>query len=179
MIDFWAMLLFLAVVALAFFLALYNYRQAREIRGLRQLVERAVVLQERVQRENKAREITFNSQEALEWLSRVLVGRPLTEVGEVYPDLRAVEVRGPEGRALVTATPPDVLRRTFRAAKGKGVARRLADFTRNPFLKPFQVHEAGQGEGLEWFDIEASAVGRALGVEWGKPARLWALVSKK
>jgi len=179
MIDFWAMLLFLAVVVLAFLLAVYNYRQAREIRGLRQLVERAVVMQERARREAKAKEIVFDDSEALAWLSRVVVGKPLTEVGEVYPDLRAVEVRGPEGRALVTATPPEVLRRTFRAAKGKGAAKRLAAFARNPFLAPSQVRETGQGEGLEWFDLEAAAVGRALGVDWGEPARLWALLSNK
>ncbi len=178
MIDLWAMLLFLAVVLLTLFLTVYNYRQAREIRGLRQLVERAVVMQERAQREARAREISFDGPAALEWLSRVLVGKPLTEVVEVYPNLRAVEVRGPGGRVLVTATPPKVLRRAFQAAKGKGVAKRLAAFARNPFLNPTQVREAGAGEGLEWFDLEAAAAGRALGVDWGEPARLWALLSK-
>ncbi len=178
MIDLWAALLFLVVVFLAALLAVYNYRQAREIRSLRELVGRAIVMQERVRREARAREIAFDREDALAWLSQTVAGMPLNEVVQVYPDLRAVEVAGPQGRALITATPPEIVRRAFKARKARGAAGRLAAFARSPFLTPGKVQEAGQGEGMEWFDLEAAAVGAALGVAWGEPAKLWALVAK-
>ena len=178
MIDLWAALLFLVVAFLAALLAVYNHRQAREIRSLRELVGRAIVMQERARREAKAKEIAFDREGALAWLSKTVAGMPLTEVAQVYPDLRAVEITGPEGRALITATPPEIVRRAFKAQKAKGTAGRLAAFARSPFLNPGKVQETGQGEGMEWFDLEAAAVGRALGVDWGAPARLWALLAK-
>jgi len=178
MIDFWAALLFLVVAFLAALLAVYNYRQAREIRSLRELVGRAIVMQERARREAKAKEIAFDRDAALAWLSKTVAGMPLTEVTQVYPDLRAVEVTGPDGRALITATPPEIVRRAFKVQKAKGAAGRLATFARSPFLSPGKVQAAGQGEGMEWFDLEAAAVGAALGVEWGEPVKLWALLAK-
>ncbi len=182
MIDFWAILLFVVVVALAAMLTVYSHRQAREIRSLRELVGRAVVMQERARRESKAAEIQFDTPGALAWLGNTLLGEPVLEVRQVYSDLRAVEVSTASGRALVTATPPDVVRRTFKAqekkAKASGKAGRLAEFSRSPYAGRVKVLDAGQGEGLEYFDLEAAAVGRALGVDWGAPSRLWAMVAK-
>ena len=180
MIDLWAGLLFLIVAVLAMVLAVYNRRQAREIRGLRELVARAVIMQERARREAKAAEIQFDTQKALEWLGNVLLGEPVAEVAQINHQLRALEVVTPSGRALVTPTPPEVVKRTFKAQakSARGKAGRLANFARSPFLGRIEVREAMQSEGMEYFDLEAAAVGRALGVDWGEPSRLWAMVAK-
>ena len=70
----------------------------------------------------------------------------------------------------------DTLRVLVRRANGKGAAARLSEFATTPLLgnrwrvwkTPRTMADAG-----EFFDMEAAAVGKALGLDWGAPTRLW------
>lgn len=117
--------------------------------------------------------VKFDRERALRWLTD-LIGAPVDDVIHVYRDFQAVEVLlGGDGQrsALVTALPADDFRRRLKQVKGN---RNRLEAQVVPMLpRRSQVFDRGLGPGWVYFDLEAQAVGEALGVDWGRPDRLW------
>ncbi|MGD0535958.1 MAG: hypothetical protein ABR999_11060 [Methanoregula sp.] len=64
----------------------------------------------------------------------------------------------------------------MRHTNGKGAAARLTEFAATPLLeKRWRVWNAPRtmADAGEFFDMEAEACGRSLGLDWGAPTRLW------
>ena len=145
--------------------------QAQALRALDQAAKDWLAMQVRRER-RQAEGLTFDRENALRWLSD-LIGRQVADVGQVYEDFQAVEVllNGEERRtALVTAFPEDEFRRRVKQARKTG---RLEARVAPVLPRRARVFSRGLAPDWVYFDLEAEAVGRALGVNWGSPGRLW------
>ena len=124
------------------------------------------------QARREAEKVAFDRDKALRWLAD-LIGAPVADVGQVYEDFQAVEVLldGEDKRtALVTALPEDEFRRWVKQAQK---ASRLEAQVAPTLPRRARVFASGLTPDWVYFDLEAEAVGKALGLNWGRPGHLW------
>jgi hypothetical protein len=174
------------VLTLTLVLTIYNRRQARALETMARLEEDRTAREIRDRREKKAQELRIDPPAWLEKQINALVDAPLvlklTEGStRVYADVQAYEMRAEDGRRLVVSTQPlAILRRYDRRshkARGKGAAARLSEFADTHILggklRVWSASRTMADANAETFDIEAEALGKAVGIEWGAPTRLW------
>jgi len=163
-----AWLMLFAVFAMAVMLTVHNFRQARALERMENVLMDWYALQVRRDRKAVAETLSFTPEAAAAWLGKV-VGEEDVAVEQKYDDYRAVEVVK-EGRSwIVTSLPPDQFRRLLKAAKKGG---NKLDVAVAPVAKRL-LFDVGFTPDSEYFDLEAAAAGKALGISWGEPARLW------
>jgi len=167
--DIIVLLLLVVVVIMTIGIYFKTSDQARSLRALDNAAQNWLAMQIRKAREAKSG-VTFDKGDALRWLSAI-VGTDVTDAGQVFPDFRAVEAVTEEGETvLVTAMPEDEFRRRLKQAqKSSRLEARVAPSLPRK-AKPFTV---GLSPHWVYFDLEAAAVGKALGLDWGQPERLW------
>jgi hypothetical protein len=174
---------FVLILCLALILTIYNRRQAHALEYMARLEEDRAAREIRDRRERKAGELHV---EPLRWLEKMvnpLLEAPLSltdTAKRVVPDIGTIELRSSDGRRLLVSTQalPDLRRydRQVRHTNGRGAAARLTEFAATPLLgRSWRVWNASRtmADAGEFFDLEAEAVGRSLGLDWGAPTRLW------
>ncbi len=174
---------FALILCLVLILAFYNRRQAHALEYMARLEEDRTAREMQDRRERRAKDLQI---EPMAWLESMV--NPLLEIpiklggvaARTFPEVQAVELSAVDGRKLVISTQPiSALRRydrRTRRSKGKGAAARLTDFASAAILgNRWRVWNAPRtmADASEFFDIEAQACGKALGLDWGAPTRLW------
>ncbi len=176
-----------AVFALVLFLVLiltfYNRRQARALEYMARLEEDRTAREMQTRRERKAKELDIRPLEWLEGMVNSELEQPIklnSTTPKIHLGVEAMELVAEDGRKLVVSTlPPASIRhydRLQRRLKGKGAAARLTGYANVAIfgnrLRVWKTIRTMADMG-EFFDIEASEVGRSLGLPWGAPTRLW------
>lgn len=172
---------FVLVLCLAAVLTVYNRRQAQALEYMARLEEDRTAREIRERREKARQALQIQPLRWLEGMIEPLLTQPLslTSLKRCVPEVGAAEIEASDGRRLVVSTQPlTVLRRYDRRvqrSRGKGVSARLADFASQPLLKGRRVWSVSRSmaEAGEFFDLEAEACGKALGLDWGAPTRLY------
>ena len=174
---------FVLILCLVLILTIYNRRQAHALEYMARLEEDRAAREIRDRREHKASQMQIEPLHWLEGLVNPLLDRPLslTDTGKrVVPEAGAVELRAEGGRRLLVSTRTiPALRRYDRQARhsnGKGAAARLSEFAATPLLgRSWRIWNAPRtmADAGEFFDLEAEVCGKALGLDWGAPTRLW------
>ena len=174
---------FILVLCLSLILTVYNRRQARALESMARLEEDRAAREIKDRRERKAGELQVEPLRWLEGLVNPLLDSPLTltePAKRVVAEVGTVELGASDGRRLLVSTQalPDLRRydRQTRRTSGKGAEGRLTRFVATSLLgnrwKVWNVPRAMADAG-EFFDLEAQACGKALGLDWGAPTRLW------
>ena len=177
----------LMIFLLAVILTVYNHRQASALRGVERLVEDFVAMQIRDRRQKRMEELS--AIDPFEWLSvQASAGSDIpirvSEVLRVVPEVRAAEVRLKSGASMVISTlsKSEILRfdqRLRSNKKGKSAKDRVTTFAAHPLLGRSRwgwgvtTIERVMSQTNEFFDLEADAIAKRLGVEWKSPSRLW------
>ena len=112
-----------------------------------------------------------------------LLDSPLTltePAKRVIAKVGTVELGASDGRRLLVSTQalPELRRydRRVRKTSGKGAESRLTRFAATSLLgNRWRVWNASRtmADTGEFFDLEAQACGKSLGLDWGAPPRLW------
>jgi hypothetical protein len=174
---------FILILCLVLILTVYNRRQAHALEYMARLEEDRAAREIQDRRERKAGELHV---EPLRWLEKMvnpLLDAPLalTDTAKrIVPDVGVAELRSSDGRRLLvsTQTLPDLRRydrRTHRT-NNRGAASRLTQFAATSLLgNRWRVWNASRtmADTGEFFDMEAEACGKTLGLDWGAPTRLW------
>ena len=156
-----------AVLAMSVMLTLHNYRQARALSRMETVLMDWYALQVRRDRKEVAQTLSYSPKDATRWLGQV-IGQEDVEVRQTYSDYHAVEVIRDGTAWVVTALPPDAFKRRLKtASKGNRL-----DVSVAPAVKKL-LFDVGFSPDSQYFDLEAAAGGKALGLEWGEPVRLW------
>jgi len=174
---------FILILCLALILTIYNRRQARALEYVARLEEDRAAREIRDRRGRRASELRVDPLRWMEQMVNPLLDTPLSLVDaprRVIAEVEAVELRASDGRRLVISTqPPSALRRydrRSRRASGRGARSRLTHYATVTLLGGhWRIWNASRtmAEAGEFFDLEASACGKNLGLNWGTPARLW------
>ncbi len=167
-----ALILLLVVVALMTAgIYLKTREQALALKMLDEVANDWLAMEVR-QARREAEKMEFDKEKALHWLAD-LIGLPVADVGQVYEDFQAVEVlldSKDRHTAMVTALPEDEFRRRVKQAQK---ASRLEARVAPALPRRARVFASGLTPDWVYFDLEAEAVGKALGLNWGRPGRLW------
>ncbi len=170
--DLWAVATLAAVLMLGAILTLYNSRQASALREMEQVLSDWYLMQVAEKREKQRQAVRVEN--PLVWLGQHL-DLNLTGVERVQEQALAVSFLTDNAtRLVVSPFSPDRLKRILKPLEARnGKVANLVDplLGRNP--GKVQVEERSILNAGEWFDIEAGQVGKALGVNWGEPKRLY------
>ncbi len=170
----------LAVILLALILAFYNRRQADALRGVERMVKDFLAIQIRDRRDKHLEKLV--DLDTTVWLEKLINARvssavKLQDILRTIPEVFAAEIQTEDGRKVVVSTKEkSILKRYDKISRSRGnsAASRIAEVAAKPILKKkFEVFEINMVEETEYFDIEAKTVGKALGVGWKNPTRLW------
>ena len=174
---------FVLVLCLALILTVYNRRQAHALESMARLEEDRAAREIKDRRERRAGELQV---EPLRWLEKMvnpMLDSPLTLVEpakRVIAEIGTVELGASDGRRLLVSTRElsDLRRydRRSRRTSGKGAENRLTRFAATSLLgNRWRIWNASRtmADAREFFDLEAQACGKALGLDWGAPTRLW------
>jgi len=174
---------FVLVLCLALILTVYNRRQAHALESMARLEEDRAAREIKDRRERRAGELQV---EPLRWLEKMvnpMLDSPLTLVEpakRVIAEIGTVELGASDGRRLLVSTRElsDLRRydRRSRRTSGKGAENRLTRFAATSLLgNRWRIWNASRtmADAGEFFDLEAQACGKALGLDWGAPTRLW------
>jgi hypothetical protein len=174
---------FILILCLALILTVYNRRQACALEYMALLEEDRAAREIKDRRERKAGELHVEPLRWLESMVNSLLDSPLalTETAKrIVPDVGAAELRASDGRRLLISTQAlPALRRydwRTRQTSGKSAAGRLTQFAATSLLgNRWRVWNAPRtmADTGEFFDMEAEACGKGLGLDWGAPTRLW------
>jgi hypothetical protein len=174
---------FILIFCLALILTVYNRRQARALEYMALLEEDRAAREIKDRRERKAGDLHIEPLHWLESMINPLLDSPLTlteTAKRVIADMGTAELRTSDGRRLLvsTHTLPDMRRydRRTRRTNGRGATGRLTQFAATPLLgNRWRVWNASRtmADTGEFFDMEAEACGKSLGLDWGAPTRLW------
>ena len=174
---------FVLVLCLSLILTVYNRRQAHALESMAHLEEDRAAREIKDRRERKAGELQVEPLRWLEGLVNPLLDSPLslTEPAKrVVAEVGTVELGASDGRRLLvsTQTLPDLRRydRQTRQTSSKGAENRLTRFAASSLLgNRWRVWNASRtmANAGEFFDLEAQACGKVLGLDWGMPTRLW------
>jgi len=174
---------FVLVLCLSLILTMYNRRQARALESMARLEEDRASREIKDRRERRAGELQVEPMRWLEKLVNPLLDSPLTltePAKRVVAEVGTVELGTSDSRRLLVSTQalPELRRYDRRARKtpGKGAEGRLTRFAATTLLgNHWRVWNAPRtmADTGEFFDLEAQACGKALGLDWGAPTRLW------
>jgi hypothetical protein len=173
---------FTLILCLSLILTIYNRRQAHALEYMARIEEDRIAREMRDRRECKAKELHVDPLRWLESQVNPLLARPLTltGAGRVVQEMEALETATSDGCKLVVSTQPLATLRRYdrrvRRTTGRGAAARLTDFASMPILgSRWRVWNAARtmADSGEFFDLEAEACGKALGLDWDAPTRLW------
>jgi hypothetical protein len=174
---------FILILCLALILTVYNHRQARALETMALLEEDQAAREIQDRRERKASELHIEPLRWLEGMVNPLLDSPLTltdTAKRVVAEVETVELHASDGRRLLVSTRalPDLRRydRRARQANGRGASARLTQFAATSLLgRGWRVWNAprAMADSGEFFNLEAEAVGRSMGLDWGAPTRLW------
>ena len=176
----------IAVILLALILSVYNRRQAAALRGVERIAQDYLALQIRDRRDAHAAKVEQISPR--DWLEKIINRRtdnPLSlgDTLRTVPDVFAAEIgTADDGRKVIVSTQALAALKQYdkslRHRKGDSAAARIANVAAKPLLgrKKPEVLEISMVEESEYFDMEAEFVGKALGVAWRQPSRLWVYV---
>jgi hypothetical protein len=174
---------FVLVLCLSLILTVYNRRQAYALESMAHLEEDRAAREIKDRRERKAGELQVEPLRWLEELVNPLLDSPVCLVKpakRVVAEVGTAELGSSDGRRLLVSTQalPELRRydRRTRRSSGKGAENRLTKFAATSLLgnrwriwkAPRTMADAG-----EFFDLEAQACGKSLGLDWGAPTRLW------
>jgi len=174
---------FILILCLALILTVYNRRQARALEYMARLEEDRAAREIKDRRERKAGDLHIEPLHWLETMINPLLDSPLalTDTAKrVVADVGTAELRASDGRRLLISTQALPALRRFdrrtRQTNGKGAAGRLTQFAATSLLRNrwrvWNVSRTMADTG-EFFDMEAEACGKGLGLDWGAPTRLW------
>jgi len=160
----------------------YFRRQAAALEYMAQVEETRFMRQQQVWRREDAAQIDIAG--PADWLAEVAssaLSEPVSLAGiRAIPELLAVEaIAAGGGRVVFSPLNPRLLRRRVGRARGGSTdaADRMRRMAGEAPLLGRNPRRARSGERSlmhdEWFDIKAGKAGRALGVAWGEPTRLW------
>jgi len=177
MIDLLGTATLLAVLLLGAVLTLYNSRQAAALQEMETVLGDWYLMQAAERREQRRKEIHIA--DPLGWVTEQ-TGVTVTVVERTLTDPPAVELLTdhPSYRLVISPLSPRQLRAALKPleVKKNGRAASLVD----PLLgRKFEAVDRSIANSGEWFDIEAGLAGRAFGVDWGEPKRLWFYAVKK
>ena len=170
----------LSVILLALILAFYNRRQADALRGVERMVKDFLAIQIRDRRDKHLAKL--EDLDATAWLEKLINARVSSEVKlldilRILPEVFAAEIQTESGRKIVVSTKAKAILKRFdkiSRSRGNSAASRIAAVAAKPILhKKFEVFEINMVEESEYFDAEADIVGKALGLSWKSPTRLW------
>jgi len=174
---------FVLVLCLSLILTMYNRRQAQALESMARLEEDRAAREIKDRRERKAGELQVEPLRWLEGLVNPLLDSPLTLVEpakRVVAEVGTVELGASDGHLLLvsTHTLPDLRRydRRSRRISSKGAEGRLIKYAATSLLgNRWRVWNASRtmADAGEFFDLEAKACGKSLGLDWGAPTRLW------
>jgi hypothetical protein len=175
---------FVLVFALALILTRYNRRQAHALEYVARLEEDRAAREIKELRELASTQMDIQPVQWLESMVNPLLKKPLAlsdTGGRVIPEIETAEFPSEDGRRLLVSTRPFAdlywFDRSLRGrATGKG-ANRLSQFAAGTSLlknrrRVWNVARTMFNSGI-CFDLEAEACGKALGLAWGAPTRLW------
>lgn len=166
----------LAVLLLGAILTLYNSRQAAALQEMENVLGDWYLMQAAERRDKRRQEIQIA--DPLAWVAEQ-TGVTVTGVERVLADPPAVELLTdhPSYRMVVSPLSPRQLRAALKPLEVKnGRTAKLVD----PLLgRKIEAVDRSIANSGEWFDIEAGQAGKALGVSWGEPKRLWFYAVKK
>lgn len=172
--DLWAVATLAAVLMLGAILTLYNSRQASALREMEQVLNDWYLMQVAEKREKER--LAVRVDDPLTWLGQQ-VNLTLTGVERQQEAAQAVSFLTDNANAtrlVVSPLSPDRLKRILKPLEARnGKVANLVDplLGRNP--GKVRVEERSILNAGEWFDLEAGQVGKALGVNWGEPKRLY------
>jgi len=175
---------FVLIVLLALILTLYNRRQARALEYMARLEEDRSAREIKDRRVAKASDLKVDPLRWLEGMVNPLLDAPiaLTDTAKrVVPEVETIELRSADGRRLLVSSQElSTLRRFDRLTSkknGHGASSRLSEFASTPLLgRNWRIWNAARtmaDSENEFFDMEAEACGKSLGINWGTPTRLW------
>lgn len=170
--DLWAIATLAAVLMLGAILTLYNSRQASALREMEQVLSDWYLMQVAEKREKERQ--TVKVEDPLAWLGGQ-VGLTLTGVERVQEQARAAAFLTDNAtRLVVTPLPPQRLKAVLKPLEARnGKVANLVDPLLGRSPRKAQVEERSILNAGEWFDIEAGQAGKALGLNWGEPKRLY------
>lgn len=170
--DLWAIATLSAVLLLGAILTLYNSRQAQALREMEQVLSDWYLMQVAERREAQRRAVKVD--DPLLWLGSH-AGLTLTGVERRQEPAQAVSFLTDNAtRLVVSPLSPERLKKALKPLEARnGKVSNLVDplLGRNP--RRVQVEERSILNAGEWFDVEAGQVGKALGLTWGEPKRLY------
>lgn len=170
--DLWAVATLVAVLMLGAILTLYNSRQAQALREMEQVLSDWYLMQVAEKREKERQAVKVEN--PLAWLEKQ-TGLTLTGVERQQEQAQAVSFLTDNAtRLVVSPLSPDRLKRVLKPLEAKnGKVANLVDPLLGHNPRKVQVEERSILNAGEWFDVEAGQVGKALGVNWGEPKRLY------
>jgi len=175
---------FALVLCLSLILTVYNRRQqAHSLESMARLEEDQAAREIKDRRERKAYELQVEPLRWPEGMVNPLLDSPLSLVElarYVVAEVGTVELGASDGRRLLVSIQAlTELRRYDRRTRRtscKGAQNRLTRFAATSLLgNPWRVWNASRtmADAGEFFDLEAKACGKRLGLDWGTPTRLW------
>lgn len=172
MIDLLGIATLLAVLLLGAILTLYNSRQAAALREMEQVLSDWYLMQVAERREKQRQAVRVD--DPLAWLGRH-AGLTLTAVERKQEAAQAISFLTDNAtRLVVSPLSPDRLKAALKPLEARnGKVANLVDPLLGRHPRRVQVEERSILNGGKWFDIEAGQVGKALGVDWGEPTRLY------
>ena len=177
MLDILGIATLTAVLLLGAILTLYNSRQAAALQEMETVLSDWYLMQIAERRDQRRKQILVGN--PLSWVHQQ-TGISVTGIERSLKDPLAVEclTEQADHRLVISPLSPRQLRNAIRpleVRKNKNGVANLVD----PLLgRRFEVMDRSIASS-EWFDLEADQVGKALGVDWGEPRRLWFYWVKK
>ena len=166
MIDFFASITVATIAVMTLIMLLANYRQARAFRELRAVFEDWYQAFMRDRKERKRDELQIT--DPIEWFSSHAELK-LIQLHRIIENPPALEFITAESmRLVVSKLGLDDLKKKMRKIRlGSKKSSRLVEPLLGNKLSKIKTHMKGFENAGEWFDVEAEAALRALGVDWG------------
>ncbi len=172
MADMISLVTLLAVLMLGLILWYYNSKQADALQGMAKTTEEMYMTQLKLRRdERKKQPFTMD---AARWLEQQ-AGAGLTLVDMISQSMNPkwINLRAAGGiRLVVSPLDEGDLRKAIKETEKRSKVNSAFEPLLGDSKKNLSVTQRSlQDE--EWFDLDANAVGKQLGVEWGEVSRLW------
>jgi hypothetical protein len=161
----------LTIFVFGIVLVLYNRRQAMALAEMAGALSDAYLLELKARRIACRREVQVA--EPLAWLGE-RAGLKLKRVERILESPQAIELLSESGTRLVVSTlAPSALHRALKPLAARGRVSNLVEPLLGRSPRRVEAQEHSLLDSGEYFDLEASQVGAALGIPWGEATRLW------
>ncbi len=172
MADMISLVTLLAVLMLGLILWYYNSKQADALHGMAHTTEEMYLTQLKLRRDERKKQ-PFTMDPA-RWLEKQ-AGSGITLVDVISKSANPlwINLRAAGGiRLVVSPLEEGDLRKALRAGEKRSKVNSAFEPLLGSSRKNLSVTQRSlQDE--EWFDLDADAVGKHLGAEWGEVSRLW------